>query len=249
MSRKVRHHHSISLPVSEWSDSGLFAETCWMSNLTSADTSKYQKPCVGLFSHLLFSEKIEGSITQEDVFTDISDSFVYWSCEFCAEASSALVSHATSTSSLEDEVSLLLDNLCPSHPDPDSCRTSLPTFWAEYGKLIWSGFWPVICADQDCESNDGVPEFWYRVPKTVATCSDCRERIVAHLDYLDGVSALNKYQRKLPEFCDTQENVQECLELGEWLAPDLMTFLKEEYQQNADWITEICQLDLDCIGD
>jgi len=233
----------------EWSDSGLFAETCWMSNVTSADTAKYQRPCTGLFSNLLFSEKIEDP--QDDVFTDISDSFVYWSCEFCTEASSALVSHSTSTSSLQDETELLVSKMCPKHPDPNSCRSSLPTFWAEYGKLIWSGFWALICVDQDCPSNDGVPEFWYRVAKTktLATCSDCRERIKAHLNYLDGKTGFNKYQRKLPEFCDTQEDVEECNELGEWFAPDALTFLKGYYRQNADWITEICQLDLDCIED
>lgn len=224
---------------------GVFAKTCWMSTKTSQDATNFQKPCSGLFSNLLFSENIGTAATTDDLL-NTENSVVGetddWSCEDCARGSTALISHLTSSSSLEDQISLLVSAMCPNHTDPDpaSCRTTLPIFWTNIGIKIWAGFWPYICLDKSCSSSSEVSH-----SVSELSCKACVARVNGHLELLDAPTTINLALGALHNFCADEDDISECKTVGKWLYPDATVALKTSLSRG--WINDICQRSLGCI--
>merc|ERR1712012_215285 len=49
-----------------------------------------------------------------------------WTCDECAEASVAVGDFLSADYNIASEVAILIEQLCPQHPDPEDCATNMP---------------------------------------------------------------------------------------------------------------------------
>merc|ERR1739838_59108 len=110
-----------------------------------------------------------------------------WTCDECQAVVKALANDLTSEESVQDQVNLLLAEVCPVAEDVDQCVEQLPEFWTKIAMTLWPlyynpdqdfmcGVW-TICETSTTTSTTG--------PSTrTVTCEQCLSGMQATFDQL-----------------------------------------------------------------
>ena len=62
-------------------------------------------------------------------------------CEDCTAVVMTLSAYLTSQESVNNQVDLLLAEVCPQAQSPDDCVEKLPAFWGRVAMVMWSGYY------------------------------------------------------------------------------------------------------------
>ena len=157
-----------------------------------------------------------------------------WTCDECAEAGTAVPAFLSSPENIAAEVAILIDQVCPQHPDPEFCGTVMPTFWGTIGPVVWAGHWPHCCDDLDCGMS-GHP----LVKSSVPSCESCLARVNGVADALAWEDTITAWVGVLSEYCATfSTHVPECQEAMAWGVPLAFRALVES---DRGWTQAFCE--------
>ena len=62
-------------------------------------------------------------------------------CEECTAVVTTLAKGLTSQDSVEEQVRILLADVCPQTEHPDDCLEKLPDFWGRLAAVMWPGYY------------------------------------------------------------------------------------------------------------
>jgi hypothetical protein len=62
-------------------------------------------------------------------------------CEDCKAVVMTLSAYLTSQESVNNQVDLLLAEVCPQAQSPDDCVEKLPAFWGRVAMVMWPGYY------------------------------------------------------------------------------------------------------------
>merc|ERR1712209_8207 len=152
-----------------------------------------------------------------------------WTCDECAEASVAVGDFLSADYNIASEVAILIEQLCPQHPDPEYCAANMPAFWGTIGPIVWKEHWLHVCDDLDCPS----------VKSSVPSCEACQARVNAVADALAWEETITGWVSGLSDWCTTAaEDVAECQAAIEWGIPLAFKALVEA---DRGWVSAFCQ--------
>ena len=60
-----------------------------------------------------------------------------WTCETCTAVVSTIASHMTSPESVEQQIEILVSDVCPLTDDAEDCVEKMPQFWTKVAELMW----------------------------------------------------------------------------------------------------------------
>ena len=156
-----------------------------------------------------------------------------WTCEECDEGGAALGDWLASPDNLIFETDVLLEAICPSHPQPDYCREKLPGFWGQVGPVVMREHYGQLCDDlEECQSHS-------QARLAVPSCEACTNRIGLRADFLGAEETIVLWTSTLMEWCAGQEagEVQECQEAVQWGVPLALPALS---QADRGWVQGFC---------
>ena len=62
-------------------------------------------------------------------------------CEDCRAVVGTLSNYLTSVESMDNQVDILLAEVCPQTQSPDDCVEKLPDFWIKIAMQLWAGYY------------------------------------------------------------------------------------------------------------
>merc|ERR1711936_664574 len=105
-----------------------------------------------------------------------------WTCDDCTAVVGALATTLSSEESIDNQVAILLAEVCPQAENPDECIEQLPAFWAKVAGVLWPGYYQPdaewMCA-QEGLCGAGVREI---------NCEECFQGIQASVAHQGGHS-------------------------------------------------------------
>merc|ERR1739838_133814 len=138
-----------------------------------------------------------------------------WTCYECQAVVKALAKDLTSEQSIQDQVNLLLAEVCPVAEDVDQCVEQLPEFWTKIAMTLWPLYY-----NPDEDFMCGVWTICGPSTRTV-TCKQCLSGVRATMDQLlseDFVSGI-VYWLSGEGFCGAEEDPELCAKTIEDLIP------------------------------
>merc|ERR1739838_1301516 len=132
-----------------------------------------------------------------------------WTCYECQAVVKALAKDLTSEQSIQDQVNLLLAEVCPVAEDVDQCVEQLPEFWTKIAMTLWPGYY-----NPDEDFMCGVWTICGPSTRTV-TCKQCLSGIQATFDQLLSGEL----------FCGAEEDPELCAKSIEDLIPAALPVL------------------------
>jgi len=118
--------------------------------------------------------------------------------------------------------------LCPTVEDADECAEKLPGFWAELGKMLWTGYFDPqadwMCAPMCADPVEGD-----------LTCDDCKRGIQAGIDQLLSEEAINQVVDAFSGevFCGKYDD-ERCPDAVDFVIRQGLPLLAQE-SENADF--------------
>ena len=158
-----------------------------------------------------------------------------WTCAECRDGGARVGEFLSRPDNIAGEVDLLLSEVCPQHPDPDSCTQKLPGLWAQLGPLVWRTHFSHICDDrEDCAAQPPQPA---QSPEmSVPSCEDCLGRVNGAADSLAWEETILAWVSGLSE--DWCQGVEQCRAEVEWAIPLVFRALSASDRQ---WTYFFCQ--------
>merc|ERR1712115_139886 len=90
-----------------------------------------------------------------------------WTCDECERMFRAIVASDISEDGINEQIDILLAEVCPEMEDPEECVAELPGFWSKLAPILWTyAFNP----EAVCASLCGKPENIRDV-----TCEECKD--------------------------------------------------------------------------
>merc|ERR1711970_1603785 len=119
-----------------------------------------------------------------------------WTCDDCTAVVVALATTLTSEESIDNQVAILLAEVCPQAENPDECLEQLPAFWAKVAGVLWPGYYRPdaewMCA-QEGLCGAAVRDI---------NCEECFQGIQASIDQLLSEPFINGIEED-PDLCAT----------------------------------------------
>ena len=74
-------------------------------------------------------------------------------CEDCQAVVRTISNYLTGVESIDNQVEILLAEVCPRTEDPENCVEKLPAFWGLVAPVLWAGYYNAdaewMCANED----------------------------------------------------------------------------------------------------
>ena len=64
-----------------------------------------------------------------------------WTCDDCNAVVNTLATYLSGQESIDNQVEILLAEVCPRTDNPDDCVEKLPAFWNQIAMVLWPGYW------------------------------------------------------------------------------------------------------------
>jgi hypothetical protein len=170
--------------------------------------------------------------------------YAEFTCDDCVYAAGRLVEITTEEGSLDAQTEILMAEMCPQTPDPETCVENLPWFWPALGKVILSEHWKYICADMVCDGLPTIPpgsNFDATIQSFLPSCEECTERINISADYLGAEETIVAWVDGLvnSEWCAyiVPDNPEGCKEGVKHVLPLALPVLSS---YDRTWVTDFC---------
>merc|ERR1711970_763491 len=147
----------------------------------------------------------------------------------------ALATTLTSEESIDNQVAILLAEVCPQAENPDECLEQLPAFWAKVAGVLWPGYYQPdaewMCA-QEGLCGAAVRDI---------NCEECFQGIQASIDQLLSEPFINGIVEALSGdgFCGMEEDPDLCATVIAQLIPLALNALAANGDPDA-FATAIC---------
>merc|ERR1712055_1161851 len=148
----------------------------------------------------------------------------------------ALATYLSSEESIDNQVAILLAEVCPQAENPDECLEQLPAFWAKVAGVLWPGYYQAdaewMCA-QEGLCGAGVREI---------NCEECFQGIQASVDQMLSEPFINGIVEALSGdgFCGMEEDPELCATVIAQLIPLALNALAANGDPAA--ATAICNM-------
>merc|ERR1711915_66119 len=186
-------------------------------------------------SNLILLMKLTLQFTTFSVLVFAASVSSDWTCDDCARASKALATFSVDPEAINAMVDVLIPEICPTSPDPDTCLMEMPRFWDAIAKVIFPEHWSHICEDlEECDT---------RVDSGIPNCPECAARVNAITNSLSMNFVIERYiklVRESPSVCETlyPENFAECQNAVAELLPLALPILAN---QPRNWPNIFCE--------
>merc|ERR1712168_170949 len=145
-------------------------------------------------------------------------------CEECTAVVTTLAKGLTSSDSVEEQVRILLAEVCPQSENPDDCVEKLPDFWGRLAAVLWPGYYDPsadwmcgpICMEQSLRE---------------VTCEECTSGIQASIDQLVSEEFVSGIVDALSGdgFCGMEEDPDPCSQVIPVFIPLALPALAAEF--------------------
>merc|ERR1719244_1117879 len=71
----------------------------------------------------------------------VSSATAEWTCEDCTTVVGSVGQSLLTEKIMQQQIDILLREVCPTVPDVDQCMDNLPDFWTKVANVLWPGYW------------------------------------------------------------------------------------------------------------
>merc|ERR1719244_1619413 len=159
----------------------------------------------------------------------VSSATAEWTCEDCTAVVGSVGQSLLTEKHMQQQIEILLREVCPTVPDVDECLDNLPDFWTKVSNVLWPGYWDPE-AEWMCAQEEGVcgPP-----AGRGGTCEECEEGIVVAIEQLLSEEAISVVVDALsgPRFCGAQADQESCSDVIHDLIPKGMVAFDKAIDQ------------------
>merc|ERR1712189_145648 len=126
-----------------------------------------------------------------------------WTCEECEKVMKTVLESDISEEGIQQQVDILLAEVCPQLEDAETCVERLPQFWADLSPVMWT-----FAFQTDLWCGEVCPDKGLRD----VTCGECvigLENLFATFARAETVDWLMEYVSG-PAFCESSEDPEPC---------------------------------------
>merc|ERR1712215_201478 len=138
-----------------------------------------------------------------------------WTCDDCTAVVGALATYLSSEESIDNQVAILLAEVCPQAENPDECLEQLPAFWAKVAGVLWPGYY-----QPDAEWMCAQEGLCGPAARDI-NCEECFQGIQGSIDQLLSEPFINGIVEALSGdgFCGMEEDPELCANIIAELIP------------------------------